>query len=228
MNNDIKTLIFDVNETLLDLEPLKNNINTALENENAAEVWFAQLLQYSLVETITGTYHDFTEIAAAIFKLNAQKHEKEFSDKQVNEILGVINKLEPYPEVREALASLKQAGFQLIAFSNGKPSVLKDQLEYAKLDGYFHEVLSVEGIRKYKPHPDAYAYALKESNSVAENSIMIASHCWDITGAQRAGLRTAFIQRPGKFPFPLAEKSTFEFSDLGALAMEFSLPGTAY
>ncbi|WP_295178102.1 hypothetical protein [uncultured Christiangramia sp.] len=44
-----KALIFDVNETLLDLSPLKESINKALGIEYAADIWFAELLQYSLV-----------------------------------------------------------------------------------------------------------------------------------------------------------------------------------
>ena len=48
-----KLLIFDVNETLLDMEPLKHSINTALGNQYAFDIWFPQLLQYSLVETLT-------------------------------------------------------------------------------------------------------------------------------------------------------------------------------
>ncbi len=73
-------LIFDVNETLLDLSPLKDSINSALENDLGFEVWFPQLLHYSLVETLTGNYRDFSEIAAAVFKMTAEKFNKNFSD----------------------------------------------------------------------------------------------------------------------------------------------------
>ena len=115
---------------------------------------------------------------------------------------------------------LKNAGFKMIAFSNGKPSVLKEQLKFAGLTTYFDQILSVDEVKKYKPHPETYKYALKQANSKAENSMMVAAHGWDIAGAQRAGLKTAFIKRPGKFIFPLAEKPTLSADSLLALAKE--------
>ncbi|MCB7482042.1 haloacid dehalogenase type II [Christiangramia sediminis] len=216
----VKTLIFDVNETLLDLSPLKASINNALNNEQAANIWFAELLQYSLVDSITDTYHDFSEIAAAVLKMNTEKHNKDFSDEEIRDILKPITRLNAYPEVGEGLERLKKKGFQLIAFSNGKPAVLNEQIEFAGLTKYFDKILSVEAVKKYKPHPETYSYVLKEANSEAENTMMVAAHGWDITGAMRAGLKTAFIQRPGKFIFPLAGKPTLETANIMTLAEE--------
>lgn len=214
----ISTLIFDVNETLLDLGPVKKSINNALESEQAAEVWFSQLLHYSLVESITGSYHDFSKIAAAVFKMNAEKEQKNFTEEEITEILGSITRLEAYPEVFKGLTRLKKAGYKLIAFSNGKPSVLEEQLSFSGLEVLFEQVLSVEGAQRYKPHPDSYKYALRCAESNAEDSLMIAAHAWDITGAQRAGLKTAFVQRKGKSLFPLAASPDMVVKDIQSLA----------
>jgi len=221
MKRNIECIIFDVNETLLDLSPLKNSINSEL-GEGAAEVWFAQLLHYSLVESITDTYHDFSEIAEAVLQMNAKKANLDLSDSQVHEILSPISRFKAYPDVENGLNDLKEAGFKMIAFSNGKPSILADQLNYAGLTAYFDQILSVEEVRKYKPHADTYKYALKQSNSKAERSLMVAAHGWDIVGAQRAGLKTAFIKRPGKFIFPLGEKPTFEVNSILELSRKLT------
>lgn len=220
MRKEIKNLVFDVNETLLDLTPLKDSINLALGSKNAAEIWFSQLLHYSLVETVTGHYRDFSELAAAVFQMNAHDHNKNFSDEEVNEILKPITKLGPYPDVMKGLNALRESGFHLLAFSNGKPDVLKKQLEYSGLNVYFNKIFSVDACRKYKPHPDAYNYVLETGSLVKEETMMVAAHGWDIAGAQRAGLKTAFIQRPGKQIFPLAEKPTIETSNISTLAEE--------
>ncbi|MCH4822280.1 haloacid dehalogenase type II [Gramella lutea] len=223
MKNQIKNLIFDVNETLLDLEPLSLSINNALGDQRASELWFSQLLYYSLVETITGSYHDFSSIAAAVFKMQARKYDKDFSDEKVTEILSPIKELQAYPEVAEALGILKDARFNLIAFSNGKPDVLNDQLEFAGIKHFFDHILSVEGGKRYKPHPDAYAYALKTGELEKQHTMMVAAHAWDISGAQRYGLRTAFIQRSGKYLFPLAEKPTIRTSNILNLVKELTV-----
>ena len=214
----ISTLIFDVNETLLDMDPLKERINKALKKKNASDIWFEELLHYSLVESITNTYHDFSEIAAAVFKMNAQKSGIHFSDKEITEILSPIRKLNAYPEVAPGLIKLKNAGYQLIAFSNGKPSVLREQLDHAGLSDNFDKILSVESTKKYKPHSDTYKYAIKEAGAEIENTMMVAAHGWDILGASRSGLKTAFIQRSGKFLYPLSQSPTMEMADIEALA----------
>lgn len=56
MNNNtissgLKMLFFDINETVLDITPLKSFINGYF-NENIYELWFSKLLHYSLVSTL--------------------------------------------------------------------------------------------------------------------------------------------------------------------------------
>jgi 2-haloacid dehalogenase len=214
---NIDTIFFDVNETLLDLSPLKESINKALGNDKAADIWFAQLLHYSLVTNHIDSYSDFSKIAAAVFKMNAQANNKQFSEDEVKSILSPVSKLKAYPEVTEVLKDLKEQGFTLVAFSNGKPDVLNDQLEYAGISALFDEVLSVEECEKFKPHPTSYEHALKMTNSNAENSLMVAAHGWDIAGANSVGIQTAFIERKGKSLFPLAEKPTWKLKNLTGL-----------
>lgn len=214
MKSSPKLLIFDVNETLLDMTPLKKSINSALKNDYGFDIWFPSLLQYSLVETCIGTYHDFSKIAAATFKMTAMKFELNFTEEEIQEILSPISNLKPHPEVLEALSLLKQNNFKMIALTNGKPEVAEEQLKHAEIDHFFEEVVSVDVVKKYKPHPDTYNYVLKKYGIVANDAMMIAAHGWDIAGAQQAGLQTAFISRPGKFKYPLAAKPTFEGSNI--------------
>ncbi|MCG9970555.1 haloacid dehalogenase type II [Christiangramia crocea] len=223
-----EVIIFDVNETLLDLEPLKNSVNSALKNDQASDTWFAQLLHYSLVETVKGTYNDFSEIAAAVFKMNAEKHDLSFTESEIKEILNPVSELKPYDDVIPALKRLRSAGMKLVAFSNGKPGVLKDQLEFAEIDHFFSRILSVEACKKYKPHPEAYKYALKEINCSASDAMMVAAHGWDIAGAREVGMSTAFVERPGKSLYPLASAPHLKLKKLTGLAEVFNETGSQH
>ncbi|MFV8225475.1 haloacid dehalogenase type II [Christiangramia aquimixticola] len=214
---DIDTIIFDVNETLLDLTPLKESVNRALGNAQAADLWFTQLLHYSLVVNYTATYHDFSAIAAAVFKMNATTKGKHYTEEEIQKILSPVSKLNPYPEVKEVLKKLKNKGFKMMAFSNGKPQVLQEQLNNAGIAKIFDHVLSVEECGKFKPHPAAYKFALEKVGSSAEKALMVAAHGWDIAGANSQGMKTAFIQREGKSLFPLAQKPDLEIKDLTGL-----------
>jgi 2-haloacid dehalogenase len=218
MNNKPKLLIFDVNETLLDMSPLKNSINERLKNSQAFDVWFPTLLQYSLVETITDNYKDFSDIAAATLKMTGLKYSVELSEKEIKETISPITKLSPHAEVKEALKLLKENDFLLVALTNGKPEVANEQIKFAGLESFFDKVLSVEHVKKYKPHPDTYSYACASVNVIKENAMLIAAHGWDITGAHRAGLQTGFIDRPGKFHYPNAKDPDVQGDDLLSIA----------
>jgi len=93
MKSTPKVLIFDVNETLLDLSPLKESINRTLGNEYAADIWFAELLQYSLVETVSDSYHDFSQIAQEVLRMNALKYDLELSEEELQDTLKPITRL---------------------------------------------------------------------------------------------------------------------------------------
>ncbi|NJY61690.1 haloacid dehalogenase type II [Salinimicrobium sp. CDJ15-81-2] len=207
-------LIFDVNETLLDMQPLKKEINEELGSQLAFNSWFCRLLLFSSVETLTGEYRDFGEIGAAVLKMTAKEFSAEISEERIKEILGKITDLDPHPEVPEALEELRKGCFKLVALTNGGKDTVNKQLKTAKLEGYFDAIYSVEAVGKFKPHPETYHHVLKKENSKPDDSMLIAAHAWDITGAQRAGLQTAFIHRPGKFLYPLAQEPEITGKDL--------------
>lgn len=215
-------IIFDVNETLLNLFPLKEEINAALENEMGFEVWFPKLLHYSLVETTTRNYKNFSDIAAATFKMVTGKFDKTYTDSEIKNILSEITRLPAYPDVKPGLEELKNAGYKLIAFSNGKPDVLKSQLEFAEIDAYFDGIHSIEESGTYKPHSSAYQYILEKYQTTPSKALMVAAHAWDIIGAQRLGLQTCFVERPGKVFYDLAKKPTYSVLEITDILKKIS------
>ena len=210
-------ILFDVNETLLDLKPLARRINAILSNELAFELWFSTLLQYSLVETVSGKHQDFSKIAKATFKMTAAKFKKVFAEDEIDNILSLITKLPAHSDVAKSLASLKNQNYTLVALTNGNAQVAKEQLAFAEIAMYFDRIFSVDEVAAFKPSAKPYQYVLSEMQIDPADALLVAAHGWDITGAQRARLKTAFIAREGKFKYPLAEKPTFDCKDLTEL-----------
>jgi len=213
-----KLLIFDVNETLLNMEPLQNSINDALKDDRAFDIWFPTLLQYSLMETVTKNYKDFSEIAEATLKMTAHQLDVSLTETQIKSVLSPIIKLSAYPEVSNTLVDLKEKGFKLVALSNGKPQVVNEQLKYAEIHHLFDKVLSIEEVKNYKPHVSTYHCAYSLMNVLPEDTMLIAAHGWDIAGAKRAGIQAAFIARPGKSLYPLAIEPEIIGSNLKEIA----------
>lgn len=213
-----KLLIFDVNETMLDMSGMKESINRALDHEFAFSQWFAFMLQYSLVDTVTGNYHDFGTIGKATMKMTQEKLNRTIPDSKAQELLSMIKNLPPYPDIIPGLKKLKEAGYRMVTLTNSTKEVVTQQMKSSGLTDYFDELMSIESTRKYKPHPDTYQYAINKAGVKPAEAMLIAAHGWDITGALQAGLQAAFISREGQVQYPLAPEPQLKGNALTPIA----------
>ena len=62
----------------------------------------------------------------------------------------------------------------------------------------WHTALSTEAVRSYKPDPAVYRMAIECADRPPERMLMVAAHAWDLRGARAAGMRTAYLHRPGR------------------------------
>ncbi|GAB5440680.1 MAG: haloacid dehalogenase type II [Fuerstiella sp.] len=215
-----KVIIFDVNETLLDLAPLKKSVGEALGGrEDLLPVWFSTMLHYSLVETTTGEYRSFGEIGAAALVMVAETNQIELEyDKAKKLIVSSLRSLPPHDDVVEGLQALRQAGYRIVSLTNSSAEGVEAQLRHAQIYDLFEKRYSVEAVRKFKPHPETYRSVLSDLNIPAEDALMVAAHAWDLAGAENVGLQTAFIKRPGKTLYRHAQQPDYVVNDLRELA----------
>lgn len=211
-----KVIIFDVNETLLDLESMRSSISKALGGKKGLlPLWFSTMLHHSLVDTVSGQYHDFGQIGVAALQMVARNNGIKLSaDEARNAIVPPLLSLPAHADVKDSLASLKSAGYLMISLTNSSNAGVKAQFEYAGLNSYFSQCLSVEDIKIYKPDLRVYTWALQKLKIKPEEALMVAAHGWDVAGAKVAGLQTAFVARPGKQLYPLAQTPDYNVSNL--------------
>ena len=211
-----KVLIFDVNETLLDLTSMRTSIGKALGGrEDLLPLWFSTMLHHSLVDTVTGDYHDFGQIGVASLAMVAKNNNIKITNEQAKTaIVTPLLTLPPHGDVKEGLAKLKAQGYKLVSLTNSSNKGVKAQFESAGLMSYFDARYSIEDIKIYKPDLRAYEWVLKKLNVAPNEAMMVAAHGWDVAGALWAGWRAAFIGRPGQQEYPLAPKTEIVVSDL--------------
>jgi 2-haloacid dehalogenase len=190
-------IVFDVNETLLDLSKLKPLFAEAFGDATVTSRWFAQLLQLSMVATITNNYRDFGELALEALHIIAKRQGVALSDEEKDAVLQTLTRLEPHPDVKESLERLKNAGFRLATLTNSPYHILQKQLSYAGILHFFEQTISVDDVRLFKPHPKVYQMAAEKLNVQQNDMRLVAAHNWDTTGAIRAGCKAAFVARPG-------------------------------
>lgn len=213
-------IIFDVNETLLDLSPLKASVSQALGGrEELLPLWFSTLLHYSLVETLTGTYRSFGDIGAAALLMVARAQGIELEpDAAKAAVESSIQSLPPHPDVVAGLKTLSENGFRLVSLTNSPATVAENQLSNADIAQLFEQRYSVDSVRKFKPHPDTYRFVVQALGISPEEVLFVAAHAWDLVGAQNVGLQTAFIARPGAALYPHAASPDYVVDDVIALA----------
>ena len=219
-----QVIIFDVNETLLDLAPLKTSVANALGgHEEFVPLWFSQMLHYSLVETLSDHYHGFGEIGTAALMMVAESQgidlDKEAAQKTISE---PMSSLPPHPDVIPALKALAADGFRLVSLTNSSQEGMETQLRNAGLTDRFEKSFSVESVKKFKPHPAPYQMVLEELGVAAKDALMVAAHAWDLVGAKNVGLQTAFVARPGTALYSNVAQPDFVVGDLSELARQLS------
>ncbi len=213
--NRPKVIFFDINETLLNLEPLKNSVVNKLGgSKELGNLWFTMMLQYSLVTTVGDQYFDFGKIGSATLMMVARNNNINISEEEAKATVKPILSLHPHPEVKQGLSILKQAGYRLVSFSNSSNNAVKQQLDFAGITPFFDSIISVEDYGKYKPHIEVYHWAARKMNVDNSDCMLIATHGWDVAGAKWAGWQTAFLARPGQQLFPLAISPDMNESNL--------------
>ena len=215
-----KVLFFDVNETLLDLTQMKKQVGEALNGrEDLLSLWFTTMLQYSLVSSASGQYEHFGHIGAAALQMVGANNGLAISETEARQVIvNALRALPAHPEVKGALAQLKNEGYHLVSFTNSSNEGVKKQFESAGLTDYFDERLSVEELGKFKPFRETYEWGARKMGIKAEEAMLVAAHGWDIAGALAAGWRGAFVSRPGAQLYPLAAKPEIVEEDLALIA----------
>lgn len=190
-------IVFDVNETLLDLSAMEPIFERIFRRMDAMRLWFSNLILYSAALTVAKQYVPFTDIGASVMKMLANTQGIEVTEADTRELKEKFSTMPPYPEVPHALAKLRAAGFRLFTLTDNLLEVQTRQLEAGGLISFFERRFSADGVKHHKPSPEAYAYVERELGLEPSRFLLIACHTWDVLGAVAAGWEAALVKRPG-------------------------------
>jgi 2-haloacid dehalogenase len=158
--------------------------------EGALQLWFAQSLRDYFALSHSGGYVPLREVLRAELPRTLAQLGVEATEEVKLEVIGAFAQLDPRPDLADAVEHLAAAGWKLLALTNGSEDSALGLLERALVSHRFSGVLSCDSISVSKPNPQVYELALSRSEGEAW---MVAAHGWDIAGAARAGMRTAFV-----------------------------------
>jgi 2-haloacid dehalogenase len=212
-------IVFDVNETLMDLDSIKPTFDRIFNDPAAMRLWFADLILYSEALTLSGVYVPFTDIGGAVLRMLAATRNLKITDADAAELTDRFATMPPHPEVPGALRRLRDHGFRLFSLTDNTLAISGRQLEHGGIIDLFERRFSVdETVHRHKPAQEAY-HSVAEALGLEPSGIcLIASHVWDTIGAQSAGWQAALILREGNAPLDVGPQPDYIGADLDAVA----------
>lgn len=195
--------VFDVNETLLDIESIAPLFQRLFGDPKVLREWFGQLILYSDAISLSGPYTTFFTLGQGILKMLGSIHNVSITATDVDELRTGMLTMPAHADVPAGLKQLKEAGFRLVTCTNSPPDPQSSPLQHAGIDGWFERSFSIDRVRRFKPAPQVYHMVAEELNVAPAAICMVAAHVWDTIGAQSIGCSAALIARPGNAPLPV-------------------------
>ena len=185
-----EVVAFDVNETLLDLAPVRAALVEAGEPESLLATVFARTLLTGFAAVAVGSWCRFRDaFDAALAQVSG------LSAAERSDVVDAFGELAPHADVEPALRRLTEAGVRVVTLSHGSPGVAEAGLARGGITPLVERTLSSEVIRAWKPAREAYLWAAGTCDVAPERMALVAAHGWDVLGAQRAGLTGAWFPR---------------------------------
>ncbi len=195
-------IAFDVNETLSDLSPLGARFVEVGASASAAPLCFAAVLRDGFALTAAGENPPFAGVAREVLLSQLSQSVLNRSvEEAARHVMDGFFSLELHADVASGIDRLHEDGFRLVTLSNGATAVAERLLTDGNIRDRFERLLSVEDAGAWKPSARAYEYAAQECEVKPEELLLVAVHPWDVDGARRAGLQSAWVNRSGaEFP----------------------------
>ena len=214
---NIKVIIFDAYGTLFDVnsaaEKCKNKIGEKWEP--FANYWRTTQLEYTWLRSLMGRHQDFWKVTEQSLDKSMKVFQIDTSMK--DELLDLYKVLSTFPEVKETLKKLKEKNYKLAILSNGTPSLLKELVSSNNLESIFDDVLSIEEVKIYKPHPNVYNIPIKKYQIEINQFAYLSSNTWDVSAAGNFGFNAVWVNRNKNIFDNLDYKPITEINNLSDL-----------
>lgn len=218
-----KTLIFDTWGTLVDNYSIADVLEPYVHESNTAHViahdWRSHQKWAMFYTTLAESFVPHPGLTEACLKWALEKNHVTLSNSDVKEIVSQYHKLRAYPDVINALKSLKKQGHVLKIVANPTKKMIEDHSKFAGTYEYLDEIISSgEEAKAFKPSPKVFNLGIERAGCRKEDILWVTGHFWEIVGAARQGLQTAWTNRARQPMLQIGVKPTYTTTTLQELA----------
>jgi 2-haloacid dehalogenase len=206
LKQKIKVVMFDQYGTVVDMQKGLTEAFTPFllqkgwsGNPGSLVTWYRRThFENSMIDGLLHKEHTpYREIGFRALAYTFDRAGIQYSDAEVSDLIGNIEKLKCFPDVPAALARL-QTKYKIVVLSNGDPDMLETAKRYHGVP--FDKVISVAESNAFKPHLATYTKGAEIMGVRMDEVLFVANHAFDCLGAKSAGMHSAFIDRR-KRPF---------------------------
>ncbi len=213
-----RTVLFDAYGTLFDVYSVALLAEQLFPGHGQAlsVLWRDKQIEYTRLVTTSNHgkhYQPFWELTRSALRYSLKRiigptlaaGADDQLDGPIERLMNQYRHLSAFPENRAVLAALKAKGIPSGILSNGDAAMLNLAVKSAGLEGLLDHVISVDPIRKYKTHPEAYALGEQASGLAARQIVFVSSNAWDALAATWYGYQTLWVNR---YQLPFEELGT--------------------
>jgi 2-haloacid dehalogenase len=173
-------VLFDLNGTLVDPAGIGEPLLPAA---------FEDAIELAMVTTMTGGQAAFKDLIGAALRRRLRLAARDATE--ADPALERLATMPAYPEAHAALERLATGGARVGVLTQSSADAAEALLRNAGLRDALEVVISADDAGAFKPDPRVYRLALERVGP----AWLVAAHWWDVAGAARAGMRTAWVAR---------------------------------
>jgi 2-haloacid dehalogenase len=205
-----QAVLFDAYGTLFDVYSVGLVAEQLFPGQGQALslLWRDKQIEYTRLVTTSNHgahYQPFWQLTQAGLRYACKRLQLKLTPEIELQLMNQYRHLSAFPENRDVLQALKARGIATGILSNGDPEMLGIAVRSAGLEGLLDHVISVDAVRKYKTHPEAYALGEQATGLRAAQIVFVSSNSWDALAATWYGFQTLWVNR---YALPFEELGT--------------------
>ena len=190
--------IFDAYGTLFDVHAAIGRHRDAAgpDADRLSDIWRTKQLEYTWTLTLAGHYADFWTLTGRALDF-ALARVPSVPVALKPKLLDAYFRLDAFPDARTALRGLKAKGHRTGILSNGSPAMLQGAVDNAGVGADLDAVISVDGLKMFKPRPEVYALVTEHFHCAPADVTFVSSNRWDVMAAVSVGFDAVWVNRSG-------------------------------
>lgn len=222
-HNMPKVLLFDTWGTLVDnysiADVIEQHVFESHIAQKIAQDWRQHQKWAMFYTTLSDRFVPHPGLNNACLEWALENNGVSLSKAAIEDIVSQYHKLRAYPDVIEALKSFKAQGLTIKIVANPTKKMIEDHSRYAGTLPYIDEIISSgEEAQAFKPSPKVFKLGIERAGCAKEDILWVTGHFWEIVGADRQGLKTAWTNRARQPMLKIGVTPTYNVPHLKALA----------